>query len=692
MLIKKKESKVTLPPGVPSRILFQCGPSGEDPLADILEREFSSILVEDSANCSVVIKGGDARTIEMRIREWICALKRCELIVGETSTPVVMTAVREEVTHFIRNSPWICSAQVDANIVTMIGCAVAVKICSDRLRASLAHLNVDFAETYTLFSLSEQGSDTTAPSAIGSIGSDSHIFRFVQSVGNKRRVPAYLDEETWKIPNLNPVVPVSIFDSLDDEADTKVDNVRSLQQLTTFSRRIKVDKIHSVPQKVLERLQSVVGIGCMIRVVHNGFVDIHVSSCESDLDLADSMVRACASRRVSAGGNGCSELHFPMKMEKDILQQMETQFRVVVVVNDLSSSLLILGPELNRKRCEIELMQHAESKLPSLYTKTVRRSVTSVIDDSVNGFTTDTLEDVGSDLSRKGKAGEKTCSRVASASAAAVGLVGDVLFVGGDCDSRKFARKCIDLLMRKAADHYIEGAIVVPVNARFAQFRSQGKGKKQMDALESKHGCIIYPQPSRFSTFISTSGKEEIHSSLQVISRDPLARACAALDLIALCESLTPGWFDLTSLSPAHGVASVSFSCSDGPRLARIEALDEALNVHTNRIGEELVITGSNCARVEAAVQLVNRFAGRPFSQAKLDPYTRRVETEARPPPCSESIGTSIGCLCFFDSDFVEIISASVVRREICALIVSAKNPEDELDLVTAPWRSHKVA
>ena len=613
---------IRLPEGVPCRTLFQCGPSGEDPLADSLEMDFRAILVEDSAKSCLLVKGCvDPGALEARIQTWISALKQAEFTISETSNPVVMAAISEEVTHFIRNSPWICSAQASGHSVQIVGCETAVNICSERLRVSLRHLNVDFQEFLAPFVSKEASNFRQNP-----------YYRFLGPV--MPLVPPYLSADSHiPAPRL---VPVSIFDSLDAVAPPIVATVM------TYRRKVcKLDKIHTVPELVLRRLESAVGIGCKLVVVENFSVEIYVSNSEAELDAAESMLKACVNRR-HCGGDSCTELFFAKKIPKETLQRLESEFNVLIVAKE-SGVLILASSEVSRKRCQIFLLNKADptGRIPDAHVHA----------------------DLGNILSRRGKAGHGICQRAARASGAAVGLLSGVLIIAGNENSKKFAKMCVEMLLQGESTLPV---IKVPVGPVFCS-------SNRLEALESKWSCIIVSTPDAVT--------------VDVVASSEANAIFAAVDIIYLCEKLSGNCFNFSALSGISDkivtIPEVSISSN------QLEAVGEALQVYAKKVGRVVLVAAHSSAQVQAAVEVINRIAGKPFNASQYEAFRRKLDfgQPGKMPLCSESIGISIGCICFFNDTSVDIVSASSLRREVCAQIMSAPNPEDELDIVTAPWR-----
>ena len=703
------EEVMVLPKGVTSRVLFQCGPEGEDPLVDEIETKHrkDGVVIVQSTATYVTIRANSNEPIpavKTQIVEWLNALIYVRLRIDDLSDDLRDT-LSYECTHFLNKKPWICSVVFKRDAVRISGHESAVNECCERIVALTQGLNVSkFVDSVVKAPTSVKETGWVPQYRLGGNGPDWLKRHIQESISAD---VSHAEEQS--------LLPVSIFDSLDIVPSP---TPLAPEQVEVFKRTIKVDGIAEVPVLVIKRIEETLGAGARIWFGEDRILNIVVSSSESSLDVAEAMLNICAKREVIPKHSFVSlTVNLPPRsppVTRDKLLQWEKTWNVVIVRGRADgSTLIILGRDaLSRKGCEIEIIRHCGLGFRDPAIQEGR----DVLNDGEPGFAYDYFVTLGSVLARMGGGASMVCHQAAVSSGTVVERVGSVLCIAGDRKQRIFARECVEWLLAPSepmSSFPALHALVVPVPKSFVAkglqsiLHTMSRTKKTLKSLEKDFSCaiLINTHLAGGDTFIQPRVSADEVAMVTILSLSGMGRIGAAVELIASAERsvadrrLGPTkqvrFYDSKSIrTDVHGVHVCTIELSDGQSIHKqtLGDLSAALEVVVEVVDRTtLVIAGQRREATLAAVEVVKRLLGRPYwTGGSQSVWVDFVTDVSLPVDILQLINTWLGTLCLQNEGSVSVIAASELRRRLAILVISAPKPQGMLDAVRMGWQGRR--
>ena len=628
--MKSYEEVLRLPQAVPSRLLFQVGPNGEDPVADLVESEFRTDglrVVQDSSSAVTVKSVSQDAVVKAKkhLTDWLACIQFSVISFPKASSSL-LNRLQKESSLFLNNMPWVCGVDVGmANRCIEIRCRPeALEQVSGRIH--------DLVRSY-----GEEGGvlvvatrTTEAEKMEPSEGLP--VYRFVRGI--------VIDDDI-----VSPVLslPLSVFDTLESPSRPPEEDTH---QLKVFTKTVKVEKSASIPDQVVRRLETAVGVGTRIAVLRKEeIVDIRCSQSLADVDLAERLVRACASRTMT---EGCFLLQLPHKYRLD-LDRIRTveKSRKIVSVEVGKHSLLLLGRPEAVECAKTEIMRIVEcshSSFRGFYELEVKKTVDSE----------------GLELSSNLKTGTMICKRVEAATVTchvAVELIGNTLMVASPSQSlTDFVMSCVRHLLGKSV-----GPLLVEFTVAFPVPKNRITAAN-IQKVENKWGCIIEKNSFEAPLIIKPCDPSEAFDIVNVISWDVKARLGAAMDLLDQGRL----FYDFASLKFSIGGGFLSGFVGDDLVSQRMrEMISTAMDVVI--IGG--IVGGKDRECVLTAIDLLKGAEFVPLVQSRFCSLIELVDLEFD----LDKIGVELGCVVRQSTrrpGNVEVYSKLSVRRCMARLVL----------------------
>lgn len=624
---------------VHSKLMFQVGPDGQDPIVETIETSMKADMVritqKDAQTLTVRASSGKAlNAVKAKISKWVDSMETTTLVL-DSATAVVRAAAKLECDLYLKNQPWIASLKFENDAVEIRGIDAAITVCVNRLKLAVA------AVGGALHVFGSQG--PVFPACDSSQWNQPRVkpeFRFVGYLGDGVEAPAY-----WEAQSL-PSPEVSIFGIWD------VPEPSPSVPLTAFSRLVSLAGLGKVPGAALTRLERAVGVGCGL-TPEGDCMHVVVSSCESDLNMAESMLRSFATK---SAGLYALKLQLPADVDlRSILKKLQDKWDTFVAEIG-GGTLLVIGRDLvARLACALELLVSVGSSVSQLVCE--NPSVVSVFPIGILRTTqrlSATLE-------------AEICRRAGLASGAAVSVSGDQIFVAGSDEQRLTARSCLDLLVHADVDDmYIPLQRFSSALACDAKYRHQSYA-----AFEQKWGCIICHRA--------------LKGELIIVSNSIVRRVGAAVALLATVEHL------LRPLAMSSDLCIVEIPVGSAETLQlATDNIAEAMQVSVQPGNDDrsILIGGVDRRTVAAARELLMRMSGLSFQQSLLDRFTTSCACVSVSNSVLSELEEYVGCAFFFDAQrgVIEIVAKHSLRRAMAAHILSQPDVVAAFLQVTNGW------
>ena len=640
---EKFQETILLPPAVPSRLLFQVGPSGQDPIVDSVESEFrpDSLRVTQDNQSSVLVQSFSLSSIEgakIRIQNWLNAVSVTKVCIRGIPS-ALLARLESECSLYLHNQTWICSAVVQDACVVITGHAEAINGAVDSVYQTI--VEVGGIPRERISEIKESLSAKTAEDQVTGSGPD---YRYVGTLADHA---SYIYDQTYT--NSVPTIPVSIFDTVSVSPAPGGPNM----QLHVYRKSIKMEKASLVPPQVMTRLEAAIQpVGVKVAVFDSSIVDIRCS--DANTAVAEEMVRACVERKALGSASLSVQLPKGFRIDKAYLHALEKKW-TVVIVDPGKRELILVGQPVKALCCKLDL----DRKIGRLTWK--EGPLTSIAHDCTS--TANTAKRV-----------EVACGpsvAVSSMDAKTVAIVGP-----SDTE-RLVARDCLNYLTTGSVTPLIESSsIVVPVS---------GPVKNQ---LETKWGCLVQPeQENRGPHGWAIQPRKATKDSVRIVSVSSYKRLGALLDL-------------LKNNSVMYDFATLKFSVANDTGFvyallvpANCNSLSERSIAHISSCMQVIItaipsesvilIAGEDRNCVMTACELVRVALGL-VSSLVVPELTTRVVVETLPEQDTlEQIETDLCCSLFPGNGWIDIVSKSVLRRAMAYHVLSG---EATIEAVTEGW------
>jgi hypothetical protein len=610
--------KYQLPPSVPARILFQCGPQGEDPKADEIENQFrrAGLVIAVADGHSVEVRCQEPTVVNQaieQINDWVKGMVSVEIDVSRAAN---LDSIDYECNHFLNNRPWICSTAFERySRVTIVGVDSAVNDCIDRINELAAGaVRVE----------SRQHLQTPKPERrhLRFLGKDI-VRRDCVSFHN---LPEYLtSSEAYKRP-VSAQLPLSIFDSL--EAPVVEDDAL---QLEAFRTKVRIDGISSVPEPVLKRLTAVAGDDVFINMEANDHVEIVVSSSEEDLKRVEEMLRACVDRK-HVSSNVSSRLRILKPINRQTSQKTEKKFHVLII-HESRNYLIVVGSVKSRTQLQLEFL---------------RRGV--IEEDSIDNSI---VEKAGPDLTRI--VDHHLCLKVAIAASAIVELVEPDIYLDR---SSEMVVDLIHFLVSPSAFGIEKISNFPRLLNRYVTVsvpKSVIEDLKWVKRIESDWGCCL--------VFDQNMNAESLN--VTIISDKELGRIGAAI------HCLIKSWAGRTDRRRRDdrreefdipGIHVFNLIDEESITEEHLRRISVSLNIIVERYGNSSLILGygADRSKLAAAIELIQYCQSLPFENSSYRKFS--INVPRKPKRRTNK--------CFYvelTDGSVDIISHSMLRRSVAA-------------------------
>ena len=695
------ENRISFPKGVPGRVLFQCGPEGEDPLVDEIENKFrrSGVIISQDGNSGIVVKSVEPAVVKQAVQiieDWVGALVTLTVEIRGSVPQDMCEKLDYECTHFLNNRPWVCSVallQDGRCSVTAYGVRSAVDWCIYRVKEIVGEFGVsEIFESEKNISLKIKSDKLDNSPKISSEKSKPY-YRWIGNVDVSEKycissyiLPDYLSSAfrgERSSPEPLGLLPVSILDSLDAFPPENIP-----VKVEVFQTTCAIPGMKSVPAAVQERLEKVAGPGTRIRVDESGNCTIYSSGSKEQLIKTEAMVRICCSRDASQGQglDVCESIRMRSIPKSALLRKIESRWRVLLVIN--KSEILILCAASNKRigaYIDLYRLETQEGDLPT--------------EVEINS-------DLGAVLS-KTSGGRVLCLRSAIASNAVVELEGETLYVAGDLPRRLIATELLHYLVdgrsERICDYPSLPYLIIPVPALFITEYFETPARRgsanRIAQIESDWGVAIVPADSASrNVLLDPHDSDAGIRYLIIISASSLGRAGAAFQLISVASDFSSdrrrinsaGFYDYSSINESiddelffrHIVES---KIEEGLRAAFV---GRSLGVVYHQVSPTISLLACESAgRLTLAVDILTapeRWASSRYSAN----VTRDIPTCLSLTKLKE-FESRLGCV-FVNtpSGIVDVVSVSALRREIAKFVLTCTDPEAELERVHYGWKS----
>lgn len=624
------QTKVVLPVQVPSRLLFQVGPEGQDPIVDAVEDELrsSSLRVTQESASSVTLSSYSSESNESAKRmlmDWIGQIEKVTVSIDQCPAEL-SSKLTTECALYLHNQTWICSAVAEGSRAVITGHAEALSGALTAIYETIVSVGGVSRDRIT---------ETREPLQEGNnVPKNLPKYRYAGFEANEC---AYVLDRCEEVVD-SPVIPLSVFDAFRTTPIPSEDC-----RVEIFQKISKIDKVKSVPGRVMTRLEQCIGIGTRFTVLDDDFVDIRCSSTESDLAVSEEILNACAQKRVVGSSSVSVRIPKKLKLDKALLHKLEHKLSVVIV-NASSDELIIVGRPNVLKCCKLHLIRNIENRNHSGY---FRLDEFSVIDSQVSA-----------DACRR-------ADNVLSVSGAPVAVerIGNRVVVAGEI-SPEVVKSFLN------QEFPVSDRIFVPVPIDWSNICQ----------LESKHRCLVEFTSCSIHDWVVQPKNFEC-KSVQIVARRAMDRLGALIEL-------------LTSLFDFYDFATLKFSLGenmfihsvhteDGSRLAAVRS---ALHVVGEFIPEYClsVIAGDDRLSVIGACDILRS------GDMVQSCFGFMLTVTTRGNLSSSLVGrieTELCCVIEPRSDNrIVTISRSHLRRSLARFVLSSYHPEDTLDSVLMGW------
>jgi hypothetical protein len=638
------EEVFSLPSLVHSRLLFQVGPKGEDPIVDAIENVFRSegLRVNQEDSSSITLKAFSQEALaraKQRLSEWVGSIEVTSVKI-EKSSPMLVRRLERECSQFLNNMSWICSASVVNNSIG--GCSVDITGKPEAVNL--------VAETIYQIIVETGGADKMAEAK-------RSLFPHEENRQEPSDLPKYKLvrelQDCGEYSSVAPqVIPLSVFEPIAGTPPLPSIDVE------VFKRAFKIEKSDLVPKQVFRRLEDAVGPGTRISLLSNNVVDIRVSSSETDLSFSEQLVRACVSRSAPKGAHWAKTVN-KLSLDRSTVRSLEKK-RKIVTVNVGEDSLLLLGRPLAVLCAQTELER-------------MMRKISSIGEGN---------ELLGNLLAENIKEGALICKRVEQASTgylsqAAVELVNkNLVLVTETEEQKKFAIDLIEFLIgRGKLSHHVSQ---VPVPA--------GKlDRKTIVRIERETACVIVQGTDWMvndSLIVGSVNSSEETEIVSIIAYDVENRLRGIVAILQLC----PNIFDWASLKfGIEGGGFITAFINDGgiddfgKRIQKAMGLAACMHLPQVNI---TVIAGTDRESVNVSAELV---LGKSVSS-----FGYRSIVESGSLDNLKVIEPNLGCFIRANGDRVEVYSKFASRRVLACMVVGGQISIDEAVRGWDPVEKHE--